>query len=502
MKHATLAFLVLVGLVAPLAAQIRARVQPWVYEPYVRQLGSVHFPAGQAALGDGITAVRALRSGAVVVAGYTYGSLGEAHAGTGATDVFVARFDPSGNLQWISQLGAVTAPSIPTRNGNPGGPGGDASQWEGASGLAVAEDGSIYLAGATTGSLGETNGGLWDLFLARFDAAGSLLWLHQLGAQTAPTIVPEPGATQWGNPADSDAGGSILLRPNGDVYVAGYTRSHLSEDNTSGDADILLVRFDGSGNALAVRQMSGISSPAIGYNPASDEFSSEIAWHPSGGLVLATTGVQISGTLAIERPVLMTFDAALVPLQWTSPGSGGISFSDLDVDPATGRIVVAGGLRDLITNVSDVLAASYDANLNLRWLRVLDNASTTHLGLLDLSSSEAAASVRLDPAGNLVLAGSTGGSLNEPNAGSSDIFTARIRGDDGHVLRVSQLGQTTASARGLDATGGESVNQSCLALGPGGSILLGGSTSGSLAEPSGGSSDVILLRLNSSGGLR
>src|SRR5688500_5400891 len=95
-------------------AQVAPRVSPEAYEPYARQLGEQHFPGGHARRKDAVTAVETLPSGAAIVAGYTYGALGEAHAGPGdRSDLFVARFDEQGTLDWVSQIGAATAPTIP-----------------------------------------------------------------------------------------------------------------------------------------------------------------------------------------------------------------------------------------------------------------------------------------------------------------------------------------------------------------------------------------------------
>lgn len=491
------------------AAQVQARAHrsPWVYDPYVRQLGAAHFPGGGAGREDEISVVRVLPSGSVLVAGSTYGSLGEAHAGTGTTsDIFLARFGPLGDLEWIAQVGAVTGPSIPTRNGNPSGPGGDATQGDAATDIAVAADGSIFLTGATGGSLGETNAGSADLILAKFDASGSLQWLHQIGVETAATIVPAPGATQFGDASHADAGSSIIPHSSGGVTLGGTTWSNLSEQNSSGTFDFLLVRYDASGGLQWVRQMSAVSAPMIGFNPGSYDYLAGIASHPSGSIVLAGTRWAVTGgTLVTDRPVVMTFDDAGHPLAWSALGSVSRNrLQALAIEGSSGRILVGGYSYvyvDSFPGPTDAFAASLDASLNLQWISIINPSSTAQLGLQDLTQNDAVTGMGLDAAGNLVLCGTTAGSMNELNAGSSDIFTAKMRGTDGAILWVSQIGQTTAAALGLDASGGETLGGHGLALGPAGTISLGGSTSGSFAETSAGARDALLLRLDSQGRL-
>jgi len=84
--------------------------------------------------------------GNVYIAGYTYGSLGRPHAGL--SDAFVAKYDPDGNLLWVTQFG--------TDEEDRAGP------------IAVDAYGSAYIAGLTGGEEGEWDWiGDCDAFLAK-----------------------------------------------------------------------------------------------------------------------------------------------------------------------------------------------------------------------------------------------------------------------------------------------------------------------------------------------
>src|SRR5688572_28024505 len=85
-----------------------------------------------------------------VVVGYTTGNLDGAHAGNATDDVFVAKFDPNGAVEWKTQ---VASPGTGADRGY---------------GVAIGADGSIYVTGYTRGVLaGPSNLGDKDVFLFR-----------------------------------------------------------------------------------------------------------------------------------------------------------------------------------------------------------------------------------------------------------------------------------------------------------------------------------------------
>jgi hypothetical protein len=85
-------------------------------------------------------------AGNAYISGATLGSLGGRNAG--ALDVFLSKFDPSGNLLWSQQIGTPS-------NDQPGS-------------VVVDESGVVYISGFTQGDFGAGNGGGYDVFLAKF----------------------------------------------------------------------------------------------------------------------------------------------------------------------------------------------------------------------------------------------------------------------------------------------------------------------------------------------
>jgi hypothetical protein len=97
--------------------------------------------------------------GNIYTSGQTAGSLGGPNAGD--QDNFLAKHDAAGNLQWIRQFGNS---------------GGDAS-----SGSWVDPLGNVYRAMTTWGALGGAHVGDSDIVVVKYDPSGSLLWAAQLG---------------------------------------------------------------------------------------------------------------------------------------------------------------------------------------------------------------------------------------------------------------------------------------------------------------------------------
>lgn len=98
-------------------------------------------------------------AGNVYIAGDTNGSPGGQSAGS--VDALLAKYDESGTRLWTRQIGT--------------------SSIDIAYGVAVDGEGNAYISGTTAGSLAAPNPRSIDAILAKYDAAGRLLWTRQLG---------------------------------------------------------------------------------------------------------------------------------------------------------------------------------------------------------------------------------------------------------------------------------------------------------------------------------
>jgi hypothetical protein len=173
----------------------------------------------------------------------TFASTNLTGSGTnGSSDIFVAKYDSSGGLLWVRQAGGTNEDQ------------GDA--------IAADAAGNAYVTGKIFGAadFGNTNviGRGADVFLAKYDTAGNLLWARVAGGNNA---------------IYGDGGFGVTLDPSGNPCVAGYFSgiANFGPTNvpTAGLDDIFVAKYDDAGNLLWVRQAGG-SDLDVGYAIAGD----------------------------------------------------------------------------------------------------------------------------------------------------------------------------------------------------------------------------------------
>lgn len=118
---------------------------------WLRQLGSSDYDWGWGVDTDS--------QGNVYATGFTLGSLGGENAGS--YDAWLAKYDRQGNQQWIQQFGSA----------------GDDTSFE----INIDANDNIFLTGYTNGSLGGENAGSYDAWVAKYDTEGNQAWLQQYG---------------------------------------------------------------------------------------------------------------------------------------------------------------------------------------------------------------------------------------------------------------------------------------------------------------------------------
>ena len=101
----------------------------------------------------------------IYVTGYTQGGL-DGNTNSGSTDLFLVKYNSSGTKQWTKQLGT--------------------SSYDSGSGVTVDSSNNIYVTGYTSGGLdGNTSSGDFDLFLVKYNLSGTKQWTKQLGTSSS-----------------------------------------------------------------------------------------------------------------------------------------------------------------------------------------------------------------------------------------------------------------------------------------------------------------------------
>jgi len=143
-------------------------------------------------------------------------------------------------------------------------------------GFSVVEvsDGGLVVTGYT-----ESYGaGFWNLLLAKFDGSGNHLWTKTLGR---------------GDPIDRDAGYSVVEVSDGGLVITGFTASY-----GAGGDDLLLAKFDGSGDTVWTRTLGG----------ASNDYGESVVEVSDGGFVV--TGYTASYGAGLYDLLLTKFDGS------------------------------------------------------------------------------------------------------------------------------------------------------------------------------------------------
>ena len=166
-------------------------------------------------------------SGNVYLTGYTLGDLGGENASELtanslpliSTDSWLASYDSEGNQQWLKQFGS--------------------SDFEEAFAIATDSDGNAYTSGWTLGDLGETNAGLYDVWVAKHDRLGNQQWLKQFGT------------------ADYDWSWDAATDSEENVYITGWTLGDLGGAN-AGSYDGWVAKYDSEGNQQWLKQFGTV----------------------------------------------------------------------------------------------------------------------------------------------------------------------------------------------------------------------------------------------------
>jgi hypothetical protein len=144
----------------------------------------------------------------IYITGSSGGDL-DGNISSGLLDIFLAKFDSTGNKIFTRQFGT---------SGNDIG-----------YGVALDSTGNVFVTGSTEGTLGASAFGLSDIFLAKFDSSGNIIFIQQLGT------------------TGRDIGYGIILDSSPNAFIAGSNEGNLDGNISAGLSDIFLAKFNSSG---------------------------------------------------------------------------------------------------------------------------------------------------------------------------------------------------------------------------------------------------------------
>lgn len=327
---------------------------------------------GVAATGDGRT----------VVVGQTRGSLEGPGANLGVGDAYVRVFAANGTPVWTRQFGTVN---------------GDAAY-----GAAVAPDGRIVVVGNSNGPFdGTPSLGGSDVFVRWYEANGDLLRSLKFGST--------PGAIAEVDGSDGAYG--VAVGTDGRVAVVGRVRGTLATAH-AGAFDAFVRVFEADGTVAWTAQFgTDFDDEARAVSVGSD---GRVA--VAGYTRRALDGAHAGGADAFVR--VYERDGTLAwARQFGTSGQDEVRGVAID---AAGNVVVAGFTEGSLVGVGaggrDAFIRKYDPNGVVRWTRQFGTVAADTINALAVDA----------PSGEIVVGGTTAGSLQGANGGGFDLFVRRL----------------------------------------------------------------------------
>ncbi|MEZ4372060.1 MAG: hypothetical protein R3B07_14605 [Polyangiaceae bacterium] len=349
-------------------------------------------------------------AGNIIVVGYFSGTInfgGSDLVSAGGRDVFLAKFDSSGNHLWSKRFGGT----------------------KDAFGLGVAVDttNSIIITGyfSGTASFGGANlvetGNQQDVFLAKYNSAG----VHQF-------------SKRFGDAPGSQQGWSVATNAGNQIFLTGFYRSTIDFSNgalaTSTEWSTFVASFNSSGSNIAAKSFGDLTNVTQARSIAVDS---------AGNLLL--TG-QFSGSANFGGGTLSTnggFDTFVVKLSSSLAHRYSKRFGDGSAD--LGRRIAADGLgnswstgyfQGTIDFGCGVLSAAggYDGYL----VKLDSNGACLVSKRFGDSGTDAPDAIAVDGAGNVVISGSFDGAIDFGGGaiisnGDRDAFLAKFSPDGSHI---------------------------------------------------------------------
>jgi hypothetical protein len=318
----------------------------------------------------------------------------------GGFDVFLTKFNSTGNLLWAKSMGGANT--------------------DVALEIGIDFSGSVYVTGYFAGvadfdpgsgvlNLDASSTNYTDIFISKFDSYGNLIWAKGIGG------------------INTDIAQSIALDSQGNVYTIGkFTGSvdfnpgpglFILTATSNSDSDMFILKLDPNGNFILAKQIESISSAPSNLAIAVDD----------------SANIYSCGTLS----GIADFDPGMGVYNLTSAGSSDIFVSKLD---AGGNFVWAKRMGGTGSEAATSIALDSYGNIYTTGLFNGNVDFDPGLGNYNLSSpiGEDIFISKLDVLGNFVWAKQIGSSLNNSEIGIS------IAIDDSNYVYSTGLFRGTA----------------------------------------------------------
>lgn len=365
-------------------------------------------------LNDNARSIATDNSGNSFITGYFRGSVNFGLinlTSAGGSDIFVAKYDASGNVLWAKRIG---------------GSGNDYGRYIETDGSGNAIVTGEFFGSVTFGSVTLTCAGSSDIFIAKYDASGDVQWAKRAGGT----------GLDSGFGVDADWSGNIII-------ITGYFYGTATFDSytltSAGSYDIFIAKYDASGNVLWATRAGGKEYDLGDGIIIAESGGSIITGHFNGSATFGSITLASAGGSDI---FIAKYDAAGNVLWAKKAGGTGNDFGYNVTRDGSYNGVITGSFQGSATfgsitltsaGSNDIFIAKYDPSGNVLWARRAGGANY-----------DSGQSIAADESNSSVVTGffdgsATFGTTTLTSAGSRDIFIVKYD-DSGNVLWASRAG--------------------------------------------------------------
>lgn len=309
-----------------------------------------------------------------------------------------------------------------------------------ASSTVVDGDGNVYMLGSTTGDIGtQLNQGNQDVYLTKYDSAGTLTWSKLVGS------------------AGTATGTAMALNPNGGVTIVGSTTAKLTTTSaTNGNKDSFVTKYDGDGNQTWTTQLQTLNTNA----------ANTVSVDSSGNVYI---GGQSTGVIGSGQSKVGGQDAYLVKLDSKGKVASESLFGTTGTDTVSATAVTSNGdLMVASTQNGHAILSKYSGG-------DISQAPAWQMDLGDLQSGGTVGGIAISGDKVYVSGTTTNASLN------ATVASASSGGRDAFVFSATDNG-TSVTSDHVSYVGTSATDQgNAVTVGSDGTVYLAGTTTSTFA---------------------
>ena len=327
-------------------------------------------------------------------------------------DAILSKYSPTGRLLWARAFGSP--------------------EFDTASKVVVDAMDHVYVVGFFSqvieiGGTTLSSNGSYDIFVAKFDPEGNVLW-----------------AKSFGTPESDQSSGVAIDPVSGGLIVTGLFGASINGEPHGGSADLGLLRLDTSGNLESVKLFGGPGND-FGYNPVVDAsgnvfltgfFQNAVQWSATESSM--STGVFGLMVLKLSPTDEVIWVASADATQMTGYVRGVSLVLDGNGDifiTGTASDQVSFGMQTLDADIGDGFLAKIDSNGVWQWANLFGGAGNDGPISLDIVGS------RIYVVGS-VGAGFRLGSIATGSLGTGSAFLLEAD-TNGQLLTVTTVESST-----------------------------------------------------------